>query len=83
MRPVDCVNYLVYVVVRVLICIVQAIRLETGVQAAWFLAWLFGDLLPHPARKPPPLVRRKLWKRVGEVLVDHFAPDLQQILFHP
>jgi KDO2-lipid IV(A) lauroyltransferase len=44
-RPADFVNYLVYVVVRILICIVQALRLETGVRAARCLAWLFGDVL--------------------------------------
>lgn len=38
-------DYLVYLVVRVLICIVQAIRLETGQQIARLLAWLFADVL--------------------------------------
>jgi len=39
------VDYLVYVVVRVLICAAQAIPLETGAWLAGGLAWLFGDLL--------------------------------------
>ncbi|MCE5269389.1 MAG: lysophospholipid acyltransferase family protein [Planctomycetaceae bacterium] len=39
------IDYSVYLVVRILICIVQAIRLETGVQLARGLAWLFCDVL--------------------------------------
>ncbi len=39
------VDYLVYVVVRLLICIVQAMRIETGQMFATWLAWLFGDVL--------------------------------------
>ena len=39
------VDYLVYVIVRILICIVQAIRIETGVRFARALAWLFCDVL--------------------------------------
>ncbi len=39
------VDYLVYVVVRILICIVQAIRIETGERLARSLAWLFHDVL--------------------------------------
>ncbi|OHB68697.1 MAG: lipid A biosynthesis acyltransferase [Planctomycetes bacterium RBG_13_63_9] len=43
-------DYLVYLAVRVVICIVQAMRIETGqVLAKWF-AWLFGDLLRIRAR---------------------------------
>ena len=38
-------DYLVYVVVRTLICFVQAIRVETGEQLAGGMAWLFSDLL--------------------------------------
>lgn len=38
-------DYLVYLVVRILICFVQAISVETGEQLAKRLAWLFGDLL--------------------------------------
>lgn len=39
------VDYLVYFVVRVLICLIQATRLETGARASQFLAWLFTDVL--------------------------------------
>ena len=39
------VDYLVYVVVRILICMVQAMRLETGRSMAHWLAWLFNDIL--------------------------------------
>ena len=38
-------DYLVYLVVRVLICAVQALRLETGAVLAGHLAWLFCDVL--------------------------------------
>ncbi len=39
------VDYLVYAVVRILICFVQAISVETGQQFARRLAWVFGSLL--------------------------------------
>ena len=39
------VDYLVYVVVRILICMVQAMRIETGQRLARGLAWLFCDVL--------------------------------------
>jgi KDO2-lipid IV(A) lauroyltransferase len=39
------VDYLVYVVLRILICVVQAMRIETGVAGARWLAWLFCDVL--------------------------------------
>ncbi len=45
MQPRLIVDYLVYVVVRILICIVQAIRIETGERLARSLAWLFHDVL--------------------------------------
>ncbi|NLE37487.1 MAG: lysophospholipid acyltransferase family protein [Pirellulaceae bacterium] len=38
-------DYLVYVVVRVLICIAQAMRIETGQAAARFLGWFFHEVL--------------------------------------
>ncbi len=37
-------DYLVYLVVRFLICVVQAIRIETGVRIARCLAWLLADV---------------------------------------
>lgn len=39
------VDYIVYAVVRVLICVVQAMRIETGERVARLLAWLFCDVL--------------------------------------
>jgi len=39
------VDFLVYLLVRVLICVVQAMRIETGVRLARALAWLFCDVL--------------------------------------
>ena len=39
------VDYLVYLIVRILICITQAIRFETGQTIAKGLAWLFSDVL--------------------------------------
>lgn len=38
-------DFLVYFVVRLLICLVQAIRFETGRSLARRLAWLFADVL--------------------------------------
>jgi len=57
------VDYLVYVVVRVLICVVQALRPETGVAIAGRLAWLFGDVL-------------KIRAAVVEENLAHAFPDL-------
>ncbi|MBN1395214.1 MAG: lysophospholipid acyltransferase family protein [Pirellulales bacterium] len=39
------VDYLVYLVVRMMICIVQAARIETGERIARAMAWLFCDVL--------------------------------------
>ncbi len=38
-------DYLAYVVVRILICVVQATRIETGQAVAGWLAWLFHDVI--------------------------------------
>jgi len=38
-------DYLAYAVVRILICVVQALRIETGQRVAGWLAWLLGDFL--------------------------------------
>ena len=38
-------DFAVYVVVRILICVAQAMRIETGQQIARGLAWLFCDVL--------------------------------------
>ena len=45
MRRRQIVDFLVYLVVRILICIVQAMRMETGQRLARRLAWLFCDVL--------------------------------------
>jgi Kdo2-lipid IVA lauroyltransferase/acyltransferase len=45
MRRQQIVDFLVYVVVRILICIVQAMRIETGRRLASGTAWLFCDVL--------------------------------------
>lgn len=39
-------HYLAYLVVRILICVIQAISLETGWQWARSLAWLMSDVIP-------------------------------------
>jgi Kdo2-lipid IVA lauroyltransferase/acyltransferase len=39
------VDFAVYVVARILICVVQALRLETGWRIARWMAWLFCDVL--------------------------------------
>ena len=45
MRLRPAVDFSVYAVVRIFICIVQAVRIETGQKIARFLAWLFADVL--------------------------------------
>ena len=45
MRTKALVDYLVYVLVRLFICFVQAIRIETGVAIADTFAWLACDVL--------------------------------------
>ena len=45
MRRRQIVDYLVYVAVRVLICVVQAMPVETGRRLAHLLARLFCDML--------------------------------------
>jgi Kdo2-lipid IVA lauroyltransferase/acyltransferase len=45
MRRKQIVDFLVYFVVRILICIVQAVPMETGHRLARGLAWLFCDVL--------------------------------------
>ena len=39
------VDYSVYLVVRIAICLLQALSLATGEQLARLMAWLFGDVL--------------------------------------
>lgn len=44
-RKQQVLDYLVYLLVRVLICIAQALRIETGRRVACWFAWLLGDVL--------------------------------------
>jgi Kdo2-lipid IVA lauroyltransferase/acyltransferase len=50
MQRKPIIDYLVYVIVRILICIVQAMRIETGQALARWFAWLFADVLRLRAR---------------------------------
>ncbi len=45
MRRRDVLDYSVYLVVRILICLVQALRIETGQWLAGGLAWVFCDVI--------------------------------------
>jgi len=45
MRLKDTGDFLVYLVVRLLICLVQALRIETCAAAAGWLAWLIGHVI--------------------------------------
>ena len=58
-------DYLVYVVVRLFICVAQAIRLETGVAIADGFAWLAGDVL-------------RLRGKVVDENLRHAFPDLNE-----
>jgi KDO2-lipid IV(A) lauroyltransferase len=57
------VDFLVYVVVRILICTVQAMRLETGARFARTLAWLFCDVV-------------KIRRQVVDDNLAHAFPDM-------
>jgi KDO2-lipid IV(A) lauroyltransferase len=72
-------DYLVYLVVRILICAVQAMRMETGQLVARRLAWLFtvalkirskvvDDNLLHAYPDLPPEGRRRLARQMWEHL---------------
>jgi Kdo2-lipid IVA lauroyltransferase/acyltransferase len=45
-RKQQIVDYCVYVVVRLLICVAQAVRIETGHALARWLAWVFSTVVP-------------------------------------
>lgn len=73
------VDYLVYVAVRILICVAQAMRIETGHRLARTLAWLFCDVLrirgavvddnlSHAFPEMPPDERLQLARRMWEHL---------------
>ena len=79
MRGQRIVDYLVYVVVRISICMVQAMRIETGQRLARGLAWLFCDVLrirggvvddnlAHAFPEMTPDQRRRLARRMWEHL---------------
>ncbi len=73
------VDYLVYVVVRLLICVVQATRIETGQTIARWAAWLLGEVLAirakvvdenltHAFPDATPETRKRLARRMWEHL---------------
>jgi len=73
-------DYAVYLVVRMLICIVQAMRIETGQMLARHLAWLLADVLRvrgklvdenlrHAFPEASPSARRRLARRMWEHLL--------------
>jgi len=79
MRRWQIIDFLVYFILRVLICIVQAIRIETGHRLARRLAWFFCDVLrirggvvddnlAHAFPEMPPTERRRLARRMWEHL---------------
>jgi KDO2-lipid IV(A) lauroyltransferase len=74
------VDFLVYLVVRVLICVVQAMRIETGHRLARRLAWVLAeavrvrgqvvdDNLAHAFPRVPPSQRRQLARAMWEHLL--------------
>ena len=68
------VDYLVYWVVRVLICLVQAVPIETGQRIARGLAWLFCDVLRirggSSRRQSGPRLSRHVGRSRGPALPD-------------
>ena len=89
MRRQRIIDFLVYVVIRILICIVQAMRIETGRRIAGTLAWLFCDVvhirrgvvddnLAHAFPEMSPAQRVRLARRMWEhlfLLVLEVAPQ--------
>jgi Kdo2-lipid IVA lauroyltransferase/acyltransferase len=79
MRRQQIIDFLVYVAVRIAICVVQAMRMETGRRLARGLAWLFCDVLhirgdvvddnlAHAFPKLSPAERMRLARRMWEHL---------------
>ena len=79
MRRNRVVDYFAYVVVRIFICVIQALRIETGEVSARWLAWLFGDVLrirrgvidenlahafPHLAAQQRQRLSRRMWEHL-------------------
>ena len=59
-------DYLVYLVVRILICVAQAMRIETGEKIARLFAWLFYDVL-------------RLRRRLIDENLRHAFPELSDL----
>ena len=79
MRRQQIVDFLVYFVVRIFVCVVQATTIETGHRLARQLAWLFCDVLhlrsrvvddnlAHAFPELPPSERLNLTRRMWEHL---------------
>ena len=79
MRRNLLLDYLVYLAVRLFICVVQATRIETGREMARWLAWLAGDVfklrgavvdenLCHAFPELPEKERRQLTRQMWEHL---------------
>jgi len=79
-RPRQVVDYLVYLVVRIFICLVQTVQSETSRRLARGFAWLMGDLLGirrgvvddnlrHAFPKLSPAERKRLARRMWEHLL--------------
>ena len=77
-RPV--IDFLAYAVVRVFVCVLQALRMETGQRIAQFLAWLAADVLrirrhvlddnlSHAFPDLSPAERQRLVRRMWEHLL--------------
>jgi KDO2-lipid IV(A) lauroyltransferase len=75
----NILDYLAYVAVRILICIVQALPLETGCKLARACAWLMSDVLrmrakvvdenlAHAFPEHSPSERAKMARRMWEHL---------------
>ncbi len=85
MRRRLLLDYLTYAVVRLFICIVQAIRLETGVAVAGLFAWLACDVLrlrgevvdenlrhafPHLDERRRRQMTREMWRHLVLLLME-------------
>ena len=79
MRRQQLLDFVVYVAVRMLICVAQAMRMETGQRLARSLAWLFcevfhvrrdvvDDNLAHAFPELSPAERRQLTRQMWEHL---------------
>ncbi len=80
MRPSQVVDYLVYLVVRIFICLVQTVQSQTSRRLARGFAWLMGDLLGirrgvvddnlrHAFPELSPAERKRMARRMWEHLL--------------